>query len=392
MRINTNIMALNTQRQLSANQGSMQTSLAKLSSGLRINSAADDAAGLAISEKMRAQIRGLSQAQKNAQDGISLLQTAEGTLSEVTNILQRMRELANQATNDILSDEDRASIDVEMKQLRDEIDRTTKIANFNGKDLLTGKSEPTKLDEDMTTIGETVGGSFKIDVSEAGQGKTYTVNVSADGVAFNEKAKFIFTDITDGGAEPEVFEFETNFAMLSTANGRVEFDEIGISMEFNNTDLTAEIGFFDMQIATLEPEKSPYPLLHVGANSTDEGIMLEFEDMTAYTGLKLSNRNVSVASADDAKNALNKIDEALTKVNGYRGKLGAYQNRLEYTINSLASTEENLTSAESRIRDVDMAKEMVNFTKNSILNQAATSMLAQANVLPMEVLDLLGTK
>jgi len=208
MRINTNIMALNTQRQLSANQGSMQTSLAKLSSGLRINSAADDAAGLAISEKMRAQIRGLSQAQKNAQDGISLLQTAEGTLGEVTNILQRMRELATQATNDILSEEDRASISVEMTQLRDEIDRTTKIANFNGKELLTGKSGPAELDIVKSTLGEHMGGTTKVDVSAAAQGKIYTVDVTAPGVAADEKAKFIFTDISAGLAEPEVFEFE----------------------------------------------------------------------------------------------------------------------------------------------------------------------------------------
>ena len=133
------------------------------------------------------------------------------------------------------------------------------------------------------------------------------------------------------------------------------------------------------------------PNLHVGANASDRGIELQFEDMTAYTGLRLSNRNISVGTADDAKKALENIDEALTAVNSYRGKLGAYQNRLEYTINSLGSTEENLTNAESRIRDVDMAQEMVEYTKGSILNQAATSMLAQANVLPMEVLNLLNS-
>ena len=383
MRINTNIMALNTQRQLSSNQGSMQASLAKLSSGLRINSAADDAAGLAISEKMRAQIRGLSQAQRNAQDGISLLQTAEGTLGEVTNILQRMRELATQATNDILSDEDRASIGVEMEQLRDEIDRTTKIANFNGKELLTGKSGPTELDEDISLNSANI----TIDTTYAGQGKNYMISVQAVAPGFNEKAKFTFEDVDTG----EIFEFETQFNMLTPANGKADFDEIGISMEFNGADLTAEIGFGMAMVATKESETPTNPTLHVGANASDNGITLELEDMTAYTGLRLSDRNISLETAEDAKNALTKVDEALTRVNSYRGKLGAYQNRLEYTINSLGSTQENLTSAESRIRDVDMAEEMVNFTKNSILNQAATSMLAQANMLPMEVLNLLNT-
>lgn len=383
MRINTNIMALNTQSQLALNQGSLQSSIEKLSSGLRINSAADDAAGLAISEKMRAQIRGLSQAQRNAQDGISLIQTAEGTLGEVTNILQRMRELGVQATNDILSEEDRASINVEMKQLRDEINRTTKIANFNGKALLTGKNGPTEIGANTSISDPDL---VSIDVSNAAQGKEYLIELqSVDG-----KAKFIFTDATPGVVEPETFEFQTNYAYDDPISDVIEFDEIGISLKFNNCRIDDAIGFGDM-IATkeLEPGKSPHPVLHVGANSSDEGIELKFEDMTAFTGLRLSDRNIDLSTAESSKIALGKVDYALTKVNIYRGKLGAYQNRLEYTINSLGSTQENLTSAESRIRDVDMAEEMVKYTKTSILNQAATSMLAQANVLPMGVLDLL---
>lgn len=383
MRINTNIMALNTQSQLAINQGNMQNSIGKLSSGLRINSAADDAAGLAISEKMRAQIRGLSQAQRNAQDGISLIQTAEGTLGEVTNILQRMRELAVQATNDILSEEDRNSINVEIKQLRDEIGRTTRQANFNGKELLTGKNGPTELGENTSLSDPDL---VTVDVTNAAQGKEYRVELqSVDG-----KAKFIFVDETPDVVDPETFEFQTNYDFDSTISDVIEFDEIGISLKFNNCRIDDAIGFGDV-IATkeLEEGKSPHPSLHVGANSTDEGIELEFEDMTVFTGLRLSDRNIDLSTAEASKVVLEKVENALTKVNIYRGKLGAYQNRLEYTINSLGSTQENLTSAESRIRDVDMAEEMVNFTKTSILNQAATSMLAQANVLPMEILGLL---
>ena len=388
-------MALNTQRQLTVNQNSMNNSLAKLSSGLRINSAADDAAGLAISEKMRSQIRGLSQAQANAQDGISLLQTAEGTLSEVTNILQRMRELATQATNDILSDEDRASIDVEMKQLRDEIDRTTKIANFNGKELLTGKNGPTEMDEGNTWLMNA--DTMTIDTSNAAQGKQYMFSVEPMDAGDNAQAKFIFQEIQEiEGVETvvETIEFESDFRMRDPANGKMNFDEVGIVIEFNNTDFLNDIGptvALGSKISTKVPETAQYPTLHVGANADDEGVELKFEDMTAYTGLRLNNKHISVETAESAKASLRQIDNALTKVNAYRGKLGAYQNRLEYTINSLASTEENLTTAESRIRDVDMAEEMVAFTKNSILNQASLSMLAQANVLPMEVLNLLNS-
>ena len=270
MRINTNMMALNAQNMLTGNQNAVQKSINKLSSGLRINSAADDAAGLAISEKMRSQIRGLNQAESNAQDGISLIQTAEGALQQTTDILQRMRELVIKSENSgVLSPEDKTAIDTEMSQLSTEIDRIAKSTTFNGKTLLDGKWETTTL-------------NFK-----------------------------------------------------------------------------------------------------VGANTVgDDTLSLTIGSMAAQS---LGVKNLTTESTK----ALDTIDAAIQKVSSQRAKLGAIQNRMEYAIESITVTGENLTSAESRIRDVDMASEMVNFTKNNILQQSAMSMLAQANQQPMQILSLL---
>ncbi|MBG9558471.1 flagellin Hag [Cytobacillus firmus] len=280
MRINHNIAALNTYRQLNgANAGQMK-SMEKLSSGLRINRAGDDAAGLAISEKMRGQIRGLDQASRNAQDGISLIQTAEGALNETHSILQRMRELAVQSSNDINNSNERTALQNEMDQLAKEVNRIANNTQFNTKDLLKGDFASSSLD-------------FQIG---ANQGQTISLTIS-------------------------------NMAAGS---------------------------------------------LGVGSANTE-----------AATGLDISSAS---ASFDDA---ISKIDAAIQSVSNERSKFGSYQNRLEHTINNLGTSSENLTAAESRIRDVDMAKEMMSQTKNSILSQAAQAMLAQANQQPQGVLQLL---
>ncbi len=269
MRINHNITALNAYRQLSINNTGVQKSLEKLSSGMRINRAGDDAAGLAISEKMRGQIRGLNMASKNAQDAISLIQTAEGALNETHAILQRMRELAVQSANDTNTDDDRSALQNEIAQLIAEIDRIAEQTEFNTQVLLDG--------------------SFA--------GKKFHIGAND-----------------------------------------------GQSIDFS-------IG--NMDSATL------------GVNAID------------------------ISTQADADGAIATIDDAIKTVSDERAKLGAYQNRLEHTINNLEVAAENLTAAESRIRDVDMAKEMMEFTKQSILQQAATAMLAQANQLPQAVLQLL---
>jgi flagellin len=272
MRINHNIAALNTYRQLgAANQGQMK-SMEKLSSGLRINRAGDDAAGLAISEKMRGQIRGLEMASKNAQDGISLIQTAEGALNETHSILQRMRELAVQSSNDTnTTTEDRAALQDEFTELRNEIDRISNQTEFNTKKLLDG-----------TTSAVT----FQIG---ANSGQTLTVNL---------------------------------------------------------------------------------------------------KDMDS-TFLSINTIDISSGTAGDISAHISTLDSAINSVSDFRANLGANQNRLEHTINNLGTAAENLTAAESRIRDVDMAKEMMIQTKNSILSQAAQAMLAQANQQPQGVLQLL---
>ena len=274
MRINNNLMAMNAYRQLSITNGSAAKSMEKLSSGYRINRAGDDAAGLAISEKMRAQIRGLNMASKNAQDGISLIQTAEGALTETHAILQRMRELAVQAANDTNNDNDRAELQKEVEQLIEELDRISTDTEFNTKTLLDG-------------------------------------------------------------------------SLVSTASGAVVF--------------------------------------HIGANA-GQNIQLEIGDMSS-SGLSVNDINISTQSGADE--AITTIQNAIDLVSSERAKLGAYQNRLEHTIKNLDTSAENLQAAESRIRDVDMAKEMMEFTRNNILQQAATAMLAQANQAPQSVLQLL---
>jgi flagellin len=269
LRINNNIEAVNAHRNLQLTALSLSKSMEKLSSGLRINRASDDAAGLAISEKLRGQVRGLNQAVRNAQDGISMIQTAEGALNETHSILQRMRELAVQAANDTLTTNDRNAISSEMSQLGQEVDRISTTTQFNTQKLLDGN-----FSNKLLQIG-------------ANDGQVMTVNIS-------------------------------------------------------------------------------------GADSTDLGI-----------------DSLDVSDAANASTAISAIDSAIDTVSTIRASLGAVQNRLEHTIANLGVASENLLASESRIRDVDMAQEMMSFTKTQILQQAGTAMLAQANTAPQTVLQLL---
>ncbi|MBC8588317.1 flagellin Hag [Paratissierella segnis] len=303
MRINQNISAMNTYSRLTAANSAKSNSLAKLSSGLRINKAGDDAAGLAISEKMRGQIGGLKQAVRNAQDGISLIQTAEGALTETHSMLQRMRDLAVQASNTGTNTaEDTKQIQAEFDQLAKEITRVATDTEFNTKSLFGYDKESGKFEEASFTF-------------QIGANDKQTMSVSIEGMdSVKLEVGYVLTsgDVGSGG------DYE----------GRgVEGDVVGIN------------------------------LLDASGNVTD-GI-------------------------------LGKIDKAIETVSSQRASLGAAQNRLDHTINNLTATSENLSAAESRIRDVDMAEEMVEFTKNNILSQAATSMLAQANQMPQSVLQLL---
>ena len=296
MRINQNISAMNTQASMVRSDNAISKSLERLSSGLRINRAADDAAGLAISEKMRGQIRGLKQAARNAQDGISLIQTAEGALNETHSIVQRMRELAVQAANDTLTDSDRQEIQKEINQLTQEVDRIAKTTEFNTKKLLRGTTN---------SGGSYVSGTL-----------TLTMHIGAN----------------------------------------------------KGQTMTVTIG--NMDTGTLK----------IGLTSGGSGVAAGTD---AYKGLDVSTQS-------GANKAIETYDTALSTISSERAKLGAYQNRLEHTISNLDTARENLSASESRIRDVDMAEEMANFSRAQILMQASTAMMAQANAKPQAVLQLLS--
>ena len=386
MRINHNMSAINAHNQLTKNNSASSKALEKLSSGLRINSAGDDAAGLAISEKMRTQIRGLDKAQANAQDGISLIQTAEGALQEVSDILQRMRELSVQAANGTLQQSEKDAITSELQQLIDEVDRIAETSTFNGTYLLKGTLglTPRKdaagglytLDKD-TGAYEYIDNVTGLDVSAAEKNTTYTLSVSADGVA-TVKYKVDGEDFeatATCGTIDNASDY-TGFLRFETEDG---FNS-GIKITLKNMDLSKLDG------KTIKTSDAGSTNMQIGANSIDRVLKLEITDIRAK---QLGIDGIKIDTADEANNTIDAVDNALNILNDARGKLGAYQNRMEYTLNALAASEENLTAAESRIRDVDMAEEMVNYTKANILNQTATSMLAQANQEPQQVLTLL---
>ena len=337
MRINNNLIAMNTHRQLGIANTGASKSMEKLSSGYRINRAGDDAAGLSISEKMRAQIRGLNMASKNAQDGISLIQTAEGALNESHSILQRMRELAVQAANDTNVDVDRASLQAEIDQLAEELTRIAQNTEFNTQKLLDGTFSGAKFH-----IGANAGQNISLSIG----------NMNSETLNVGQKLKTVDTNLNYGTEGKTIAKFYTAGAtIISNTKAVVSGYYAGIST-----------------VATVE-------LFRVTDKAYAAG-------QTMIFGINISNQ-----SAADA--AITTINNALETVSAERSKLGAYQNRLEHTISNLDNVAENLQASESRIRDVDMAKEMMEFTKQNILQQAATAMLAQANQAPQTVLQLL---
>lgn len=368
---------MNTHRQLGINSNAGAKSIEKLSSGYRINRAGDDAAGLSISEKMRGQIRGLNQASRNAQDGISLIQTAEGALTETHAILQRMNELATQASNDTLQPEDRTAISDELTELNSEINRIAESTQFNGKTLLNGT-----LGVQADATSGLVSGSdgiVSIDVAGADASETYTIAVGGVGGAG-------FIQLTDSLGNNQEIAFADNTA------GVMNFDKLGVKIAVNDTFDIATLAAANNGgggAGTIITGASASVELQIGANTgVAERLAVNIGQMdTSATGLNTAT--ISVADSTDARTTMDTVKAALSTVSAERSKLGAYQNRLEHSIKNIDSTAENLQAAESRIKDVDMAKEMMEFTKNNILQQAAQSMLAQANQAPQGVLQLL---
>ena len=412
MVVQHNMQAANANRMLNVTTGQQAKSTEKLSSGYRINRAADDAAGLTISEKMRKQIKGLDRASTNAQDGVSAVQTAEGALTEVHSMLQRMNELAVQSANGTNSATDRKAIQDEVDQLSTEIDRVSETTKFNETYLLKGdtksKTQASFMKSGYATAGDLYAAGSKTalsndelkkaiangdkiyskpetnagdqtdgDIAKAGIDYAYVTKlydkdgkqVSAENIAKGKNAdgKTDATNYytTDGGAVANGKNPKENIAIakadaIDATKGFIQQFDVNGNLSFN---------------------------LHVGADSSaDNKIKVEIASMDSKgIGIK----NIKVDTEEDATAAIDRISEAISKVSSQRSSLGAVQNRLEHTINNLDNVSENTTSAESRIRDTDMAKEMVNYSKNNILAQAGQSMLAQANQSNQGVLSLL---
>ena len=378
MRIQHNISALNSHRQLSSNTASLSKNLEKLSSGFRINRAGDDAAGLAISEKMRAQIRGLDQATKNANDAISLVQTAEGGLQETHSILQRMRELAVQSSNGTYkNDVDRAALNKEMTALKSEIDRIAKSTNFNGINLLDGSLSGT----DATYAGAGITNTdAKITINGGTLAAGDTITLTSNGTSFTGAAVTAAPTGVTFAVGADGLTFNAVVADTATVADKKKWE--GVTIKVANA--TQAAGTVTVTPGTASNNALKFA---ISANGTNEGqVSLNLGNMDA-TSLKITAAAIDTQA--NATAAIASIDEAINTVSMQRADLGAMQNRLEHTVNNLGTTAENLTSAESRIRDVDMAAEMMQMTKNNILNQAATAMLAQANTMPQSVLQLL---
>ena len=380
MRINHNIAALNTYNQLAKNNETTNSALKKLSSGLRINNAGDDPAGMAISEKMRAQIRGLNQATRNAQDGISLIQTAEGALNETTSILQRMRELSVQAGNETATDDDRATIQKEIDQLAEEVTRIADTTKFNGQALMSAKNNG--VFSGVLQIGADSGQVLDVELEKM---DANTLSVG----------KFAYKDPVYSEGLEDVDVSITGFAPESA-----DADDLAITISYDNDTKKATVKIGDKTFTGLDVTDGAVTIkddtvgddsakLAEGQSVTIKGFTDTFanKDVKFEAGLK----GYDIGTSEKAGEFLNVLDTAIDTVSAVRSKLGSYTNRLEYTITNLQTAAENMSAAESRIRDVDMASEIMEFTKMNVLSQAAQVMLAQANAQPQSILQLLNS-
>ncbi|TDL87416.1 flagellin [Vibrio vulnificus] len=388
MIINHNISALNTHRQLSSATNAQSKSMEKLASGMRINRAGDDAAGLAISEKMRGQIRGLDQASRNSQDAISLIQTAEGALNETTDILQRMRELATQAATDTNTTNDRGEIQKEINSLTSEINRIGNTTEFNTQKLLNGEKDGAAVAEVKGEYTATIADptlAVEIDGTTiaAGSANLDDLVSSINGHATLGAA---YTASNDGGKLKLVQKTGSDNAPDITGV-TVDTTKAGVTAQAAAPDksLKFQIGANENQSLTLDIGDMRAEALGISTKGTGNAELA----VTDGTNNVTTEQALNVGTHASAAEAITKINDAINTVSAERSKLGANQNRLEHTINNLGTSSENLTAAESRVRDTDMAKTMMEQTKNSILAQASQAMLAQANQQPQGVLQLL---
>lgn len=397
MRINYNVSAMITNNNLANNDSAVAKSLQRLSSGLKINSAKDNPAGLAMAKRMNAQLMGLSMANQNASDGVSIIETADGAMSEISEMLQRMNELAVKAANGVESDGDRDVIQKEVSQLTEEISRVAEATEFNGQKLLNGEFSFRGYIDSTAAAPNDPNRDIKVASysSEVAQ-KIYTIDemkISKDPVTEKYKVEFTSpTALKDGGfPEGATASIKDDLVTITASNGfEMTLDLTRCDIE-NKAPLTVKNLKIDATgIGAMR--------LQVGAN---EGQVLEINipkislrEMGLET-VKIKDKNgqeiwtLDVGTEEKATEAIDRVEGAIHFISGIRGQLGAYQNRLESTINSLDITSENMTGAYSRIMDVDMAEEMTNYTTAQVMTQAATSMLAQANERPSQVLQLL---
>jgi flagellin len=412
--VQTNVSAISSQRHLGATSDALSTSMERLSSGFRINRAADDAAGLAVSEKLKAQIGGLNQASRNARDGISMIQTAEGALSEVQSMMQRMRDLAVQAASDTNSQTERRNINLELQQLQDEINSISVRTKFNGQSLLDGTLTAQQTTAAWSTghvellqgvnIG-TTGSVVGIDVSgaSAAVGYLFSSDTSANTVTL--------TEVNTSGVTTGLSQAVAVTALTAGASEVLNFSEFGVRVTLAASGAVTQAAIegvfasatngYSIDVGT----SSGAAVLQTGANE-DESTSVQFVD-TRLSGVasqadmsdlysKLDAFNTAALGSDAtaarsaAGDLITSLDGALGYVSSRRAVLGAAQNRLQHTIANLSTTSENLSASNSRIRDVDVATESSNMAKWQVLEQAGISVLAQANQMPQLALKLLG--
>ena len=397
MRINTNLNAMTALNSATKNTALAGSSMEKLSSGLKINKAADNATGLAISEKMRSQIRGLDQASQNTQDGISVVQTAEGAIEEVGNIVQRMRELAVQGANETNTGSDRAKISEELTQLHEEIDRIAESTQFNGKDLLNGKNTVrVENGHNIVQAGNSSNADNKVKIEVQ------------DGFDFDDLTENDLKVKIDNNNSIKITNQNSKYGIGATGINGNKIDKDGVititdnngkSIKFTVTEATG----LDLQTETLLGKKEATTenisgkeiSLQVGANTSDSQTLKVKIENVSTKSLGLNGDTITKMAKEGTKGTtaandmIKSLDKALERVNTSRANLGAMQNRLETTASNLTTSNENLTAAESRIRDVDVAEEMMNLSKLNLINQAAQAMMSQAKSQPEGVMQLL---
>ena len=383
MSINTNVVSINAQRNLGLSGNSLATSMQRLSSGLRVNSAKDDAAGLAIAERMNTQVKGLAVASRNANDGISLAQTAEGALGKVGDMLQRMRELAVQSGNATNSKSDREALQAELSQLRDEVDRVAKTTSFNGKKLLDGSFTGAVFQVGANSGDNiTVGALANTKVADLGNA-VYSSSVASVTLTDAEASGAITVTISGAlgvgitagiAADATRTQKEAQGAIIQAINSKTA--DTGVVAYLNDA------GKLDMMsVAKTDGTAYAGAAFTLSAGTVNDGVL------ASAGGKGFAATNISTQAG--AWEALQRVDSAIDKVNKARGELGAIQTRFEKTVENIDIQNENLTAARGRVVDADFAQETANLSRTQILQQAGTAMVAQANQLPQQVLSLL---